>query len=270
MVAASGSSPDPFVLRDNWDYASFPRALKVADGLTQVNPNLVGGQTTCVIIAGGQSTITGNGSGTYTKTNANIHMLNIYTGGMYSAVNPMPGVDSNFSLGNTECFLIRLADKMINASKYQRIILVPFGLGSTDIAKWQSGGFCNERISAACQRVSKMGLLSATQVYFIWQQGESDRVLGTTQGAYTTGLNSVIATARAVLPTTPIYISQTSWSSGVTSSAVRAAQAASWGGTIFQGPDTDTLDATNRIADNTHWNGTGSDAVAGLWNAKLA
>jgi hypothetical protein len=271
-VNAGGASPlpDPFLLRDNWDKASFPRTNSVQDGLTPVNPNLVGGQTTCVLIAGGQSTITNCGtSSSYTKTNSNVHVLNIYNGGMYSAVNPLPGIDSQ-----GECFLIRLADKMINAAKYQRIILVPFGLGSTDIAKWQSGAFCNERITAACQRVSKMGLLSATQVYVMWQQGESDKALGTSQAAYTaalTGTGGVIPTIRSVLPSTPIYVSQTSWASGTTSTAVRAAQAASWGtNSVVQGPDTDTLDATNRLADNTHWNGTGSDAVAGLWNAKLA
>ena len=159
MATASGSASDGFTLTDNWDKASFPKCNRNPDSYTQANPNLVAGESTCVIIAGGQSTITNCGtSSSYTKTNSNIHMLNIYSGGMYSAINAMIGVD-----GAGENFLIRLADKMINAAKYQRIILVPCGLGSTDIAKWQVGGFCNERLTAACNRVSKMGLLSATQ-----------------------------------------------------------------------------------------------------------
>jgi hypothetical protein len=266
-VLAPGSSPlpDPFVLLDKWDKASFPSCNRNPDSYTQVNPNLVAGEDTCVILAGGQSTITNCGTASsYTKTNTAIHMLNIYSGGMYSAINAMIGVD-----GSGENFLIRLADKMINAAKYERIILVPFGLGSTPIVHWQAGGFCNERITAACQRVSKMGLLAADQVYVIWQHGESDQVLGTSQGSYTSSLSSVISTVRAVLATTPIYVSQTSYVSGSTSSAVRAAQAAAVTGTVFAGPDTDTLNSSNRH-DNIHWNGTGSDAVAGLWNGVLA
>lgn len=266
MGVVSGSAPDGMTLLDNWDKAAFPMCNRNPDSYTLVNPNLVAGETTCVILAGGQSTITNCGTASsYTKTNSKIHMVNIYTGGMYSAINAMIGVD-----GAGENFLIRMADKMINASKYARIILVPFGLGSTDIAKWQVGGFCNERVTAACNRVKAMGLLAATTVYVIWQQGESDKALGTTQAAMTSGLNSVISTVRAVLPTTPMYVSKTSWANGGTSSAVRAAQAAVIGGTIFAGPDTDTLDATNRLPDNTHWNGTGADAVAGLWNGVLA
>jgi hypothetical protein len=268
-VNASGASPlpDPFTLRDNWDASLYPRPYKNVDGLTLVNPNLVAGETTCVIIAAGQSTITNNGNGSYTKSNSKIHMLNIYNGGMYSAVNPMPGCD-----GTGENFLIRLADKMIAAGKYQRIILVPCGNGSTDIAKWVSGSFANERLAAAAQRVSKMGLLSATKVYYLWQQGESDCVLGTSQASYTaalTGAGGVIPTIRTVLPTTPIYVSQTSYQNGTTSTAIRAAQAAAVGGTVFAGPDTDTLNSSNRH-DNIHWNATGSDAVAGLWNGVLA
>jgi hypothetical protein len=266
FAAGSSPLPDPFVLLDKWDRALVPSCNRNPDSYTQVNPNLVAGETTCVIIAGGQSTITNCGTGSYTKTNTPVHMLNIYSGGMYSAINAMIGVD-----GSGENFLIRLADKMINAAKYERIILVPFGLGSTPIVNWAVGasGFCNERISVACQRVSKMGLLAADQVYVIWQHGESDQVLGTSQGDYTTRLASVISTVRAVLPTTPIYVSKTSYVSGNTSSAVRAAQTAAVTGTVFAGPDTDTLNSSNRY-DNIHWNATGADAVAGLWNGVLA
>jgi hypothetical protein len=254
FAAGSSPLPDPFVLLDKWDRALVPSCNRNPDSYTQVNPNLVAGETTCVIIAGGQSTITNCGTGSYTKTNTPVHMLNIYSGGMYSAINAMIGVD-----GSGENFLIRLADKMINAAKYERIILVPFGLGSTPIVNWAVGasGFCNERISVACQRVSKMGLLAADQVYVIWQHGESDQVLGTSQGDYTTRLASVISTVK------------TSYVSGNTSSAVRAAQTAAVTGTVFAGPDTDTLNSSNRY-DNIHWNATGADAVAGLWNGVLA
>lgn len=264
MSFAAGSASDNCLLLDQWDHAAFPSPWRNPDSYTAVNPNLVAGETTCVIIGGGQSTITNCGTASaYVKVSSNIHMMNIYTGGMYSAINAMIGVD-----GDGECFLIRLADKMIAAGKYQRVILVPFGLGSTDIARWTAGAFCDERTRVACQRVKSAGLLSATQVYTIWQQGESDTVLATSQATMTAGISSVISTARAVLPTTPFYVSKTSYENGFTSAAVRAAQAAVVTGTVFAGPDTDTLGGAYRH-DNIHWNGAGSDAVAGLWNAVL-
>jgi hypothetical protein len=262
MTGCGGASSEPYALRDLFDPALYGTPNRNADGLTQVNPNLVSGETTCVILAAGQSTIANSGNGTYTKTNSKIHCLNIYNGGMYSAVNPLLGVT-----GTGENFLIRLADKMITAGKYQRVILVPLAIGSTNASNWAVGGFVNERLGVAALRTLALGL---TPTYFIWQQGEADCALGTSQSNFSNSLTSIISTIRGPLPTTPIYISQTTMQNSITSSAIRAAQAAAVGGTVFAGPDTDSLTGTNRQGDGTHFTAAGNDALAGLWNAKLA
>lgn len=263
MTVGPGSAPDPFYLRDLFDPALFGIPNRNVDGLTQVNPNIVAGETTAVILAAGQSTIANSGNGTYAKTNSKIHCLNMYSGGMYSAVNPLLGCT-----GIGENFLLRLADKMITAGKYQRIILVPLAVGSTLITNWGTGGFANERLAVAARRVLALGL---APTYFLFQHGEQDSAAGTLQAAYAAGLTSVVSTIRTVLATTPIYISQTSLQNNTTSATVRAAQAAAVGGTVFAGPDTDTLTGgTNRQVDGTHFTTAGADAVAGLWNAKLA
>lgn len=264
MNSGAGASSEPYALRDLFDPALYGIPNRNTDGLTQVNPNLVAGETTCVILAAGQSTIANSGNGTYTKTSSRIHCLNIYSGGMYSAANPLLACT-----GTGENFLLRLADKMITAGKYQRIILIPLAVGSTTIAKWENSAsaFCNERLAVAARRALALGL---TPNYFLWQQGEADTNFGTTQASYANSLASVISTIRSVLVGTKIVISQTSTAAGVTSSAVRAAQAAAVNvpSNILAGPDTDTIGSSSRY-DGTHFDVTGMDTCAGLWNAKL-
>jgi len=98
----------------------------------------------------------------------------------------------------------------------------------------------------------------------IWGQGESDALGGTSQAAYTTSLNQVIANAQACGMNGRIFITLESWNAGSTSANVRAAQAAVVTGAVFQGGDMDTLNATNRQVDNTHLNDAGAPSMATL------
>jgi hypothetical protein len=85
-------------------------------------------------------------------------------------------------------------------------------------------------------------------------------------------LNAIIAKAQAAGFNGRVFVAQETWNAGVTNANVRAAQAAVVNNTtVFSGGDLDTLNATNRLADNIHFNDTGAGAAATLvYNAMHA
>jgi hypothetical protein len=261
-----GSTIDPYILNDNTATILASPIYKNFLGKTQVQPpGPVGGQSTAVILALGQSNITNWHNAIYTPTNALVHQIYIYNGGVYSLADPVVGIDGPPTQGT---LLGRLGDKLINASKYARVVFVPIGVGGSSVTDWAVGGGLNHRIGVGVARAKSLGF---TFTHIMWMQGEVDSVNAMPQATYTTNLNSVISTVTGLGVTATFWIALETWENGglpAGSAAIRAAQAAPVNGTtVKQGPDLDTLDGTNRW-DLAHFNATGSDAAAGLWNAK--
>jgi hypothetical protein len=254
---APGSKEDPF---------SIPVAAYTAtswpSGRTpfKVKP---GCENTGVFIGVGQSNISASENSNYSVTNiARIGNLNIFDGGVYAAQDPLLGT-SKYSAGG--CWLSRFADKLIGQAKYDRIIIVPIGIGSTSVSQWAAGGVFNRRILVAARRCEALGYGVAA---FLWAQGETDH--GMAQATYSTALQSVIATPRAGGFNAPWLIGKSTYTQGVTDTAVRSALASVVNGTdIFAGADTDDIGSTYRH-DNTHYNATGADTVAGRWAAAVS
>lgn len=234
---------------------------------TPVQPQaIVPGENTAVWLAIGQSTGACNNDDTqYSVTNPKSQNFNCYDGAIYSADTPMLGCQGFGGNWNS-----RACDDL-NASsgnQFQRVICAPVGVGGTTIAQWQpTGGVLWQRIVSAKARLDSRGL---TPTFITWMQGETDNVLGTSQAAYTASFADLVSGIRALGYNMPIFISRTTLQGGVTSSAVRAAQAAAVnnGAGIYAGPDTDTITgATYRQAggNNAHFTGAGSALCSSLW-----
>jgi hypothetical protein len=271
----------------NDPYSLVPPVPNVVGGATNVtfpdwdNPNgrvpvdltsLTG--TTLVLIIAGQSLSTNCADGIYTPTNTG-HVLNfsITNGGLYQAKDPLlgcTGYHPNLP-GNpwpTGHWGSRLGDKLINAGTANNVILVPIGVGGSNILDWQVGGGNNPRYVVTARRLAAAGL---TPNALLFEQGESNNN-GTTQSAYAAGLSSMIGTVQGIWPTMPIFVAIASWINGITSSAVQAAQAAAvnHAAGVWAGANADSLGNSYRQSDQTHWNNaTGTDAIAGLWQASL-
>jgi hypothetical protein len=232
-----------------------------------ISPAIAAGETTAVILTVGQSTVCNNDDTGYSAVSSKAQNFNVYDGGVYPIVDPLLGCQG-FG-GN---WAGRLADKLITAGIFQRVIIAPVGIGGTFVAEWASGGRFNQRILTAVARLNAIGL---APTMCLWMQGENDASASTTQSAYQTSLSSVISSARANgLPSsTPWFVSQTTYPSTTSSTAVRAAQAAIVDNSIkiYAGPDTDTLTGANRQNGGTaaHWTAVGSDACAGLWKTAI-
>jgi hypothetical protein len=224
----------------------------------------------------GQSLATNCVNGTYSPTGGTAYNFSITNGGTYQASDPLMGCTGWHNLPAnpwpTGSWFTRLPDKIKARSITRPVILVPIGVGGSNVYDWQSptlgtGGGNFARFAVTAKRLAVAGL---TPSFVYWQQGESNNG-NTTQAQYTTALNSVIAGIRAQWATVPILIAISTYINGSADANVAAAQAAAVNNPsgIYAGANGDSLTGTNRQSDNTHWSTTGADAYAGLADTAL-
>ncbi|MER9685902.1 sialate O-acetylesterase [Mesorhizobium sp. M0139] len=254
------SAADPFLPYDGASYNQ-PKTFST--------PVIAAGEVTAVLVAAGQSNGANNVDTTYTATNpTKIANFNHNDGGTYVASEPLNGCTGPSTLGSGNMFY-RVADKLITAGIFQRVILVPLCWDGTTVATWGAGSLSN-RIPNAVRRLTAVGL---SPTLFCWQQGESDNTGATSQAAYAASLAQVIAQPRALGANAPWFIAKCSYISGTVAANVQNAQAGILSGPsqIYVGADTDSLTGTavNRQADNTHFKAAGADAAATLWKTAI-
>lgn len=263
MPSSAGSAPDPCALP--YFFAPDPGGYATSDGKVRRDPRLNAGETTGVFVVAGQSNCANTVETNATLTNASkIDNLNIFDGGLYAAADPLVGCDG--LLGNT---FSRVADKLITAGIFARVILIPIGVGGSSAAQWADTSALGQRLIVAARRAAALGL---TVSAYLWQQGEQDKTNGTSQSSYAASLAAAIALPRNAGFNAPWFIAKCSYINGAVSSAVQAAQvAAANGTTIFAGADTDSLTGTttNRRPDDTHFKAAGADAAATLWKTAI-
>ena len=261
MRSGGGSIQDPFRLGLSTTATIINANV---NGKTLHDPRLVGGENTGVLICVGQSNIANIVDATYTITNASkVSNLNVADGGVYAASDPMLGCSSMSPTAANGSWLGRLADKLITAGTFQRVILVPIARGGSLVADWATGTLALN-LKTAVARCHAQGY---TISGFLWQQGEADTTAGTGQAAYHNALLAVIANSRAAGSSAPWFIGKSTYIAGTTSAAIQAAcEAAVNGVDVFAGANCDTLNSTYRQVDNLHFNAaTGADAVATRW-----
>lgn len=259
MISASGSLRDPFLL----GRSSTATIINTnVTGKAIRDPRLVLGERTGVLVCVGQSNIGNTVNALYTVLNpTKVTNLNVADGGMYEASDPMLGCSSMGPGLTNGSWIGRLADKLITANVFDRVILVPIARGGTVVADWATGALALN-LKAAVARCQAQGY---TISGFLWQQGENDTQAGTGQTAYYNALLAVIANSRGAGSSAPWFIGRSTYIYGTTSAAIQAAcDAAVNGVDVFAGADTDTLDSSNRH-DNLHFNATGANAAATLW-----
>lgn len=253
-------APDPYTMPETddpnnaWGRTSY-RAL--------VSPQEIqAGENTAVWLSLGQSTTANHDQVTYSVTNPKSHNFNAYDGAIYTADSPLLGCSGLSGNWNSRC-----SDKMLAAGMFQRVIIVPIGVGGTIVSQWQPGGSMWQRVVATKARLDNRGL---TPTFITWMQGESDQTVGTSQAAYSASLAALIGGLRGLGYSVPIFVSQTTYNGTTSYAPVRAAQAAAVNNPagIYAGPDTDSLsDPSYRFG--AHWSGIGSDAVADLWKTAI-
>lgn len=229
-------------------------------GLTAVDCSTINhGADTFVMLTAGQSNAANSTDSPYVPTQA-VYMY--FNGMCYEARDPLLGATG---IGGSHWGI--LADKLILEGGYTNVIIGATAVSGSDIASW-APGLANFAylVTVAYQMRTNHGLWVDAVLF---QQGESD-VLTTTQVYYDRLVAFIYGLRQYGGLYAPVYVAQTSYCFGVSSTGVLQAQAYAtttvWN--TFLGPNTDTVGPAYR-RDNCHFNGAGAARVADMWFDKL-
>jgi len=269
MMNLCGAVQDPFILDD-----SFRAGFRDVNGKTLRSSVINPAEKTLILITAGQSQWTTLTPTSFTPTNpSKVDNFNVYDGANYNCSGPLLGAEYIPANGDGNVSA-RVADQFVSSGIFDRVIVVPIALGGTEIAQWDTG-ILSGRIPVALRRLASRGIVPAsTGVTFalLWGQGESDGLIGTTQSAWENAFQNIVTTVLAAGFAGRIFVAKETWSAGVVSSTIQAAQVAVVDSvTVFSGGDLDALDASYRQSGNTHFNDAGAAAAASLvYNAMRA
>jgi hypothetical protein len=235
-------------------------------GITSVDRMGVGE----IFIIGGPSTV-GNANGAYQNVNdARIVTPVFATGQWQMASDPQPnnptanGGSPFVNFGNELCAHLNLP-----------VAVIVLWFGGTHIAQWQPG-YDGSSMSPTPEYRNPYGLLQHAVQYFpvngfrafLYGNGENDGASGTTTADYESGMQSLIAAARADAGWNfPVGISLQTYIADTTYPAITTAQnyvATNYAG-CWLGPNMDSLTGTTYRKDGTHFNTVGENASGDLW-----
>jgi len=234
-----------------------------------------------VLFTCGQSLLCNTCPTVYIPVNFNaVDNLNIYDGAIYNVgtvgllgcTNSIPA--GTLGLGNLSA---RIADKLITNGRFDRVIIVPIGMGGSMISEWATGSVSN-RFRVAMRRLAARGIVPGmTNVTFgqVWGLGETDAVFGTTAADYISRFGVYLSNCNAAGFVGYTFVNLETLIHNVTYPVIHNAQASLPNGVnIFVGGDLDTLTGpTNRqpTPDDTHLTDTGAASAASLiYNAMHA
>ncbi len=219
---------------------------------------------TAVLFIAGQSNAANNAAQRH-ATRYPDRVLNFMGGRCYVAASPLLG-----ATGFAGEYWSLMADQLIDAGAFDRVILAPVAVGGSNIAQWAKGGALNISMIPLVQ-----DLVTHYRVtHVLWHQGESDFALKTDPARYKEQFLSFADTLRANAVDAPVFVSTatrclTGWSD---LNPIRAAQhaLASIEPGFKAGVDTDLLLAAQDRYDDCHMADSGEVKTAKAWAAILA
>jgi hypothetical protein len=229
-----------------------PRKEVACEVFATPNPRLA------VLFTFGQSNSANSGQGHYEAGTA-VSNFNIHDGKCYSTEDPLLGAD-----GGKASVWGRVGDKLVDSGRYDRVLIVTFGLGGTALEEWTVGGRLHPRIKFSADRIIAAGI---EPTHVLWHQGEADVFRGTTTASYIEMFKEMIHALRSYGVDAPVFPAVASICTNSGSDAVREAQRAlplQIEG-VFKGPNTDALTDMRERHDSCHFSEVGLDAHANLW-----
>lgn len=275
MIGGSGGAPDPFAMSRLLGVQAQTQKLAgrryTLDGKSQVS-KVLAGRTFVLIGLVSQSNQGNHLSGTYSTANAS-KVVNFCpdNGAFYAATEPLLG--PTWDLPNIQSnYLMRLADKLIAANRCDNVVIVPVAVGGTTVQDWAPGGVAHHLIRATLARCKANGLFDYDQVLVLSHIGESDKIAGTSQADYVARASACYNEIKSFPGFSgKVFLTQTSFQGGATSSAVRAAQAALADNVnlYFLG-DTDAFVGATYRDDLLHFNQVGANAITTEFASRIS
>lgn len=276
--------PDPFTIQPTFDDTGAPEPPNLTTSVLSLKSQVFNpADRKLALIVAGQSQCTNVNPSAYTPANASvIDNFNIYDGGSYSLNgSPLVGTQELPDGANTVrpgSPSARLAQLFITNNIFDHVLLVPVCIGGTAAEQWAgtSTRFNNAEkdiLPVAMRRLASRGITPAGAGWSFlisWWQGEADAELGTSSASYQSSMSTIGSSVQSAgfnCATCRFFINIETWDNGIVSSTIQNAQAAVVTNNptfFFTGGNVDTLNASNRQADNTHFNDTGAQSAAQL------
>jgi hypothetical protein len=212
---------------------------------------------TAVIVAIGQSNIA-NHAAARVATRHPKDVVSWFDGKCHVAASPLLGAS-----GDGGEFLTLLADRLIEDDLYRTVIIVPSGIGGTQIAPWRRNGPLNDMLLRTLRDLPPG--YRVTQV--IWQQGESDFLLATPAADYVASFRSLVDVLTENGVDAPLYLSvSTKCGPWTADNPVAAAQRSLIDNKrVFLGVDSDALLAPKDRFDDCHLSESGQCKTAAAY-----
>jgi hypothetical protein len=227
---------------------------------------------TAVLLILGQSNAANYGGQRFASKHGD-KIVNFFDGQCYVAASPLLG-----SSGTWGEYWTELGNHLVESGKFDTVVIAPLAYSGSaysgnTVEQWARGGHLNAVLVDALSQIKADGY-AVTHV--LWDQGELDYSLGTSEGAYRERFLSMIDTLRGEGVTAPVYLTIASKcvepSNGdprrhsADNPVVRAQLALSSGeGNIRRGVNMDALlDRLDRY-DDCHIGGGGAEKVAQAW-----
>jgi hypothetical protein len=216
---------------------------------------------TAVVLALGQSNAA-NWAAADSPVDVTPGVVTFFDGRCYVPADPLLGSD-----GMAHSIWPLVAADWVVDRAFDRVVIVPFAIGSTSIADWDGKPFFARRLDTIAADLHRAGLRPTA---IVWFQGETDTRSQTAGETYISRFTSFYRTLRQRGWSAPLYLSLTTRCQGAPNVELRAAQRTlqSLDG-IRPGPDTDALGYAYRW-DGCHFTSEGRTALARLWADAIA
>lgn len=243
------------------DWAGLHHALAIrqsrspGDRSPVVPPKSAAGRTMVALVFGQSNA----GNGGETRGTPSRGVFEFYRGQIYDARDPLLG-----ATGDGGSIWLRLGAKAIASGAYDTVILVPFAVGTADVASFAPGGSLHEALLAVVSAARKSGL---SFTHLLWEQGEADAIAHTSASSYRGKFDAMLAGIRRLGIDAPIYVARTTRCAKVRSSdEIGDAQGSlvNAAAGVLAGPDLDSLGFGDRY-DGCHFSTEGMERAADLW-----
>ena len=158
----------------------------------------------------------------------------------------------------------RLGAQLIESDAFDRVLILPFGIGGTPLRDWTTGGRLHPRVVNAAQQLKLAGI---EPTHVLWHQGENDARDGTSSDEYIQMFAELVSALRDYGVDAPVFPAVASICKDHGSDTIRSAQRALAEQIpgVYPGPDTDSLSDMKDRHDFCHFSDTGLQAHAELW-----
>lgn len=226
--------------------------------------------STFVLISVGDSVISNTAPTPFAPTTnaAVVQNLNLYTGHICRGADPLLGTG-----GTGASYVTRIADDLITAGKFPRVILGSVAMPGATSLDWSPSGVLNQRARVICWMIRAQGWIGNANVKFgiIWNLGPNDQTAGSTTQQIQDRYNAFHQSMIGYGCNFDTFVAVDSRLSGVTSSTVTTAQANVVDNiSTFAGVNIDTITAVGaNTSDGTHLNDTGNPVAGTQWSTSF-